>query len=240
VLIGLFLVRARKKGEQALMNLSLFRGKTFAAAATTQFLANGVSLCFQVLVPLYLIEGCHVSPQKTGFLLAPLGIGMMCSYPLVGEFAHRFGIRKVSAGGALLTAFATAPFIYMGRSGLFMYPLLATLFVRGIGQGAIGIPSLSAAYSAVPKKDLTMATTTLNILQRLGGPIMTTAATILIDWKGANGARFFYFPLSAAFIFLTALQSLLVLSAFRLPVRIEHRYEMSLDSRKEALEALAD
>jgi len=96
VLIGLFLFRARKKGARALMNLSLFRGKTFAAAATTQFLANGVSLCFQVLVPLYLIEGCHVSPQKAGFLLAPLGVGMMCSYPLVGEFAHRFGIRRVS------------------------------------------------------------------------------------------------------------------------------------------------
>ena len=105
----------------------------------------------------------------------------------------------------------------MGRYRLFTYSLLATLFVRGIDQGAIGIPSLSAAYSSVPKKDLSMATTTLNILQRLGGPIMTMAATIVIDWKGADGARFFDFPLSAAFIFLAALQGLLVLSAFRLP-----------------------
>lgn len=220
VSIGLFLVRARKKGAQALMNLSLFRGRTFAAAATTQFLANGVSLCFQVLVPLYLIDSCHLSPQKTGFLLAPLGIGMMCSYPLVGGFASRFGIRRVSAGGALLAALATVPFVYMGRYGLSTYPLLVTLFVRGIGQGTIGIPSLSAAYSAVPKRDLPMATTTLNILQRLGGPVMTTAATMVIDWKGANGARFFHFPLSAAFLFLTTLQGLLVLSAFRLPMRI--------------------
>jgi len=128
----------------------------------------------------------------------------------------------------------------MGRYGLFTYPLLTTLFVRGIGQAAIGIPSLSAAYSAVPKKDLPMATTTLNILQRLGGPIMTTAATIVIDWKGANGSQFFHFPLSAAFIFLTALQGLLVLSAFRLPMRIELRLETSLDGKKEAIEALSD
>src|SRR5258708_12276604 len=85
VLIGLFLFRARKKGARALMNLSLFRGKTFAAAATTQFLANGVSLCFQVLVPLYLIEGCHVSPQKAGFLLPPLAVAMMSTYPLFVE-----------------------------------------------------------------------------------------------------------------------------------------------------------
>ena len=102
VLIGLFLVRARKKGAQALMNLSLFQGKTFAAAATTQFLANGVSPCFPGSGAALPHRGLSRSPQKTGFLLAPLAIGMMCSYPLVGGFANRFGIRKVSAGGALL------------------------------------------------------------------------------------------------------------------------------------------
>src|ERR1700730_5643753 len=165
---------------------------------------------------------------------------MMCSYPFVGEFANRFGIRKVSLAGAFLTALATAPFIYMGRYGLFTLPLLATLFVRGIAQAGIGIPSISAAYSAVPKKDLPMATTTPNILQRLGGPIMTTAVAIVIEWKGANGARFFHFPFSAAFIFLTAFQGLLVLSALRLPIRIEHGHDASLDVRKEALEAVAD
>lgn len=240
LLIALFLMRAKKKGPQALMNLDLFRGKTFAAASITQFLANGVSLSFQVLVPLYLIEGCHISPQKTGYLLAPLGIGMMCSYPLIGGLAKRFGIRKVSAGGALLVALATVPFIYMARHGLFLLPLLGTLFVRGLGQGAIGIPSMSAAYSAVPRKDLPMATTTLNILQRLGGPIMTTAVAIVIDWKASSGAQFFQFPLSAAFVFLTVLQVLLILSALRLPSRIEYSQEIILETQKESLEALAD
>jgi len=239
-LIGFFLIRAKKKGPQALMNLDLFQGKTFAAASITQFLANGASLSFQVLVPLYLIEGCHVSPQKTGYLLAPLGIGMMCSYPFVGSFTKRFGIRKVSAGGAFFTALATVPFIYMGRHGLFTLPLLGILFVRGLGQGAIGIPSMSAAYSAVPWKDLAMATTTLNILQRLGGPIMTTAVAIVIDWKASSGTRFFQFPSSAAFVFLTVLQVLLLLSALRLPLWIEHGQDVNPGARREALEALAD
>jgi EmrB/QacA subfamily drug resistance transporter len=240
VLIGLFLVRAKKMGPRALMNLSLFQGKTFSAAAITQFLANGVSLSFQVLVPLYLVQGCHVSPQKTGYLLAPLSIGMMCTYPLVGKYANRFGIRKVSAGGALLTALATVPFLYMGRYGLFTLTLLVTLFVRGIGQGAIGIPSMSAAYSAVSRKDLPMATTTLNILQRLGGPIMTTAVTIVIEWKASDGARFFEFPFSAAFLFLLAMQVLLFFSSLRLPLRIEHGHDVNLDVGQETFEAVAD
>jgi EmrB/QacA subfamily drug resistance transporter len=238
VLIGLFLTKAKKKGPQALMNLSLFQGKTFAAAAVTQFLSNGVSLSFQVLVPLYLVQVCHVSPQKTGYLLAPLGIGMMCTYPLVGRLSNRFGIRRVSAVGALLTALATMPFISMARYGLFTLPLLVTLFIRGIGQGAIGIPSMSAAYSAVPRKDLPMATTTLNILQRLGGPLMTTAVTIIIEWKASSGAQFFAFPISAAFTFLTLVQVLLVFASLRLPTRIDH--DVRQDVGQEAFEALAD
>jgi EmrB/QacA subfamily drug resistance transporter len=240
VLIGFFLMRAKKKGPQALMNLSLFQGKTFAAASITQFLSNGVSLSFQVLVPLYLIEGCHVSPQKTGYLLAPLGIGMMCTYPLVGRLANRFGIRKVSAGGAFLMALATAPFIYMGRYGLFTLFLLVALFIRGVGQGAIGIPSMSAAYSSVPRKDLPMATTTLNILQRLGGPLMTTAAMIVIEWKAPGGGQFFAFPFSAAFLFLTAVQVLLFFAALRLPIRIEDGHDVRQDAGQEAFEAFAD
>ena len=199
-----------------------------------------MSLSFQVLVPLYLIEGCHISPQKTGYLLAPLGIGMMCSYPFVGSFTKRFGIRKVSATGASITALATVPFIYVGRHGLFALPLLGILFVRGLGQGAIGIPSMSAAYSAVPRNDLAMATTTLNILQRLGGPIMTTAVAIVIDWKASNGMRFFQFPFSAAFLFLAVLQVLLLLSALRLPVRIEPDTNLKPEPVRETIEAIAD
>jgi EmrB/QacA subfamily drug resistance transporter len=239
-LITLFLIRARKMGPQALMNLDLFRQKTFAAAAITQFLANGITLAFQVLLPLYLIEGCHLSPQRTGYLLAPLGIGMMCSYPLVGRVTQRFGIRHVSATGALITASTAAPFIYMARHGLFLVPLIALLFLRGIGQGAIGIPSMSAAYAAIPRKDLPMATTTLNILQRLGGPVMTTTAAILIAWKSPTGTPFFHFPLSAAFTFLVALQILLLLSSLRLPLRIDHPPNAHIEEGKEALEAVAD
>jgi len=85
-----------------------------------------------------------------------------------------------------------------------------------------------------------MATTTLNILQRLGGPIMTTAVAIVIDWKASSGTRFFQFPSSAAFVFLTVLQILLLLSALRLPLWIEHGQDVNSGARREALEALAD
>ena len=70
--------------------------------ARTQFMSNGVSYAGQMLIPIYLIRACGRSPSATGWLLAPLGVGMICSYPRIGALTQRFGIRKVSAGGAFL------------------------------------------------------------------------------------------------------------------------------------------
>jgi hypothetical protein len=47
--------------------------------------------------------------------------------------------------------------------------LACARFLRGVGLSAVGIPSISAAYASVKKRDLPMATTSLNIVQRLGG-----------------------------------------------------------------------
>jgi predicted MFS family arabinose efflux permease len=128
-----------------------------------------------MLIPIYLIRACGRSPSATGWLLAPLGVGMMCVYPLMGALTKRFGIRKVSAGGALLAFAGTLPFLYLASHGLVLAVLASALFIRGAGLSAIGIRSISAAYASVERADLPMATTALNFVQRLGGPTLNGA-----------------------------------------------------------------
>ena len=77
VMIALFYATARKKGDAALIDLRLLSGKTFSASLTTMFLINGVSFAGQMLLPIYLIRECGMSPSQTGRLMAPLGLGMM-------------------------------------------------------------------------------------------------------------------------------------------------------------------
>lgn len=55
-------------------------------------------------------------------------------------------------------------------TGLNVVVLMLVLILRGAGQGAAGLPTVSAAYAAVDRAVLPMATTTLNIIQRLGAP----------------------------------------------------------------------
>src|SRR5579862_6311695 len=140
---------AGRKADRALIDFRQFKRKTFSASATTQFMSNGISFAGQMLIPIYLIRACGRSPSATGWLLAPLGVGMICSYPWIGTLTQRFGIRRVSAGGAFLAFAATLPFLWLAHHGLVLTVLAGALFVRGIGLSAVGIPSISAAYASV-------------------------------------------------------------------------------------------
>jgi EmrB/QacA subfamily drug resistance transporter len=237
ILLTFFFRMAGHKGDRALIDLRLFKRKTFSASATTQFMSNGISFAGQMLIPIYLIRACGKSPSATGWLLAPLGVGMICSYPWIGALTQRFGTRKVSAGGAFLAFAATLPFIWLASHGVVLTVLACALFVRGIGLSAVGIPSISAAYASVRKQDLPMATTSLNIVQRLGGPTLTTLCATFLGWRlgmaqssaGLSGA------FTAAFLLLCGLHALLFAAALRLPLSLDKATEQPLAEESTAL-----
>lgn len=221
-MIGGFILAAQRKGDAALIDLRLFRNRVFSTAAVTQFLANGTVFAGQMLIPAFLIEACGRSPGEMGWMLAPLGLGMMVTYPLMGALTDRFGIRRVSAGGALLTVFASAALPYLAIRGLNLFVLMPALFLRGMGMSAIGLPSMTAAYASVARDALPMATTSLNIVQRLGGPTLTTLCATFLAWMAAPpgtsaSASTAY---AWAFLLLLALHAFGWVAATRLPLRL--------------------
>ncbi|HUA80253.1 MAG TPA: DHA2 family efflux MFS transporter permease subunit [Dyella sp.] len=222
VLLGLFFWTAHRKGDKALVDLRLFKGGVFPVSAVTQFLSNGAMFAGQMLIPIYLIRDGGRSPGDMGWLLAPLGLGMLCTYPLMGALTSRFGLRNVAVGGALLALIGTLPFLYLANHTLVLTVLAVALFIRGVGQSAVGVPSISAAYASIKRDELPMATTSLNIVQRLGGPTFTTLCASLLGWRLA-AQPLHESPLSAyawAFLLLCALHAGTLVAAWRLPKRV--------------------
>jgi EmrB/QacA subfamily drug resistance transporter len=223
MLMAAFVWNASKDRERALIDLQLFRSRIFSASAVTQFTTNGLAFAGQMLIPVYLIRAMGQSPSATGWLMTPLGLGMMCTYPWLGKLTQRFGIRGTAAGGASIAFLGTLPLIYLSSHPLSLPLLAGALFIRGVGMSAVGVPSISAAYASVRRQELPMATTSLNIVQRLGGPTLTTLCATFLGWRLAAvqtpadlaGA----FTLS--FALLCTLQGLLILAAVRLPVSLQ-------------------
>ncbi|WP_175920985.1 DHA2 family efflux MFS transporter permease subunit [Burkholderia latens] len=221
LLLAAFLRVERRKREHALIDVALFRSRVFGAAAATQFLSNGAIYAGQMLIPVFLIQACGRSPGEMGWLLAPLGLGMLVTYPSMGALTSRFGVRRLAGAGALLALVATLPFVYLAFGGYDPYVLVPALFLRGMGQSAIGAPSISAAYASVERRNLPMATTSLNIVQRLGGPTFTTMCTLFLAWRlRAESVSASGLPAAAyawAFGLLCALHAASFATALRLP-----------------------
>jgi len=230
-LLAAFFTTAAGKGDKALIDLRLFKSKVFSASAGVQFMANGIAFAGQMLIPFFLIRACGLSPSATGWLLAPLGLGMMCCFPLMGALTKRFGIRKVSAGGAFLALAGTLPFVYLASHGFNLALLSSALFIRGVGLSAVGIPSMVSAYASVKREELPMATTALNVVQRLGGPTLTTLCATFLGWRleAAHIHNSALGPFTAAFLLLCALHALLFLAAMRLPLSIHGTTEQFVE-----------
>ncbi|MCL2658801.1 MAG: DHA2 family efflux MFS transporter permease subunit [Betaproteobacteria bacterium] len=222
-MIAAFLWTSWRKGDDALIDLRLFKSKVFSTVAGTQFLSNGGMYAGQMLIPVFLIQACGRAPAEMGWMLAPLGIGMMITNPLMGMLTDRFGIRRVSAGGALLTLVATMPLLYLATHGFSLFVLIPALLLRGMGMAEVGLPSLSAAYASVSQQKLAMAATSINIVQRLGGPTMTTLCASFLTWRlGLPAADHMVSNAYAwALLLLCGIHALTFLSAMRLPRRQE-------------------
>ena len=242
-LFAAFIVYAGRRGKRALVDISLFRRPVFNASSVTQFCVNAGALGGQMLLPLYMLLAAGLAPAKVGLYLAPAGLGMLCCYPMLGWITDRFGIRRVSFTGALVALLGTLPFALFAVHGMPVLAVSIALFVRGMGLACIGVPSMSAAYASLPKSRIPAATTAINIVQRLGGPVATMALAILIHagMTGScsgevhcSGSAF-----AAAFWLLCAIHAATMLSALRLPLWLPVKHAGGM-TREENLEAMGE
>jgi len=221
LLLIVFFRWAKRKKDDAIVDVRLFKDRIFSAAVVTQFLLVGISYSGQMLIPVFLTGNGGLSPSKAGLLLAAQGLGMMSTYPFIGSLVERFGNRNVAAAGALTALAGTLPFIYLASHDLAGSGVAGALFVRGIGMSCIGIPSISAAYASVKRQDLPMATTTLNIVMRMGGPTLTTICATFLGWRLAVQT---IAPASSAygdaFALLCGFHLVLFAAAARLPGKV--------------------
>ena len=91
----------------ALIDLRLFKNRTFSAASATLVLMIISVFGAMLLLPLYLQAVRGESAFDSGLLLAPQGIGAMIVMPIAGLLADRTGIGRVVIPGLLILLAST-------------------------------------------------------------------------------------------------------------------------------------
>jgi EmrB/QacA subfamily drug resistance transporter len=175
-----FVVRALRV-EYPLVEVRLFRGAGFSAAAGTVFLLGATLFGSMILLPLYYQLARGESPLHAGLLMMPQGIGAAIGMNVGGRLTDRLGAGRIVPVGLLLLAAGTIPYAFISSSTSYAV-LLAGLFVRGLGLGATMMPAMAAAYATLDSgAQVPRATPMLNVLQRIGGSLGVAVLTVLLQ-----------------------------------------------------------
>ncbi|HEY2939932.1 MAG TPA: DHA2 family efflux MFS transporter permease subunit [Gaiellaceae bacterium] len=179
-LVALFALHAWRRGQAALIDLSLLARRAFAAAAATNLLVGIALFGALILLPLYFQTVRGASPLSTGLLLMPQGIGAALAMPIAGRLTDEIGARVVIPAGIVLALAGTAGYTQVGADTSYLL-LAGSLFVIGLGLGATIVPSMAVAYQAVPREAVAQATSTINVIQRIAGSVGTALLAVVLQ-----------------------------------------------------------
>lgn len=165
--------KARVDGSP-LIELSLFRVKSFAAGTAVQ-LTFGVALGIFFLVwTLYMQTGLGWSPLRAGLTGVPFSIAVSVAAGLsVQKLVPRFGRKVLQAGALTMIAGLLLYIAVADRYGLDIHPwqMAAPLVVMGLGMGLIVAPLTDAVLSGVPREHSGSASGLINTVQQMGNAL---------------------------------------------------------------------
>ena len=179
VLVTLF-VRHALRAPRPLLDMRLFGERAFSAAAGTTFLLGGALFGAMIILPLYYQEARGETALTAGLLMAPQGLGAAMAMPLAGRLTDRVGGGRVASVGLVMMAIATIPFAFVGAHTSY-WLLGGILVLRGLGLGSTMMPSMAAAYATLDGPQVPRATSSLNVIQRVGGSLGTAILAVLLQ-----------------------------------------------------------
>ncbi|CAM5667289.1 DHA2 family efflux MFS transporter permease subunit OS=Streptomyces alboniger OX=132473 GN=CP975_14755 PE=4 SV=1 [Streptomyces alboniger] len=174
VVFGALVAYERRKTARdgsPLVELSLFRVKSFAAGIAVQTVFGVVMGIFFLVWTLYLQLGLGWSELRAGLTGVPFSIAVSAAAGIsVQKLVPRFG-RKVLQAGALTMAAGLLVYLWEAdRYGTAIAPwqMVLPLVVMGVGMGLIVAPLTDAVLSGVPREHAGSASGLINTVQQMG------------------------------------------------------------------------
>lgn len=221
----------KRKGERdgsPLVELSLFRVKSFAAGIAVQTVFGiGLGIFFLVWT-LYMQTGLGWSPLRAGLTGVPFSIAVSTAAGLsVQKLVPRFG-RKVLQAGALLMAVGVLLYLWEAERygmGISSWQMALPLVVMGVGMGLIVAPLTDAVLSDVPREHAGSASGLINTVQQMGNALGLGLVSVVFfgvigdDLRPAQVGPAFVDAFQHALGWVAAVMGVIFLLMFALPKR---------------------
>lgn len=168
-----FLLAERSYGDEALLPLRLFQGRTFSVGSLLNVILGVGMFGGLAMLPLYLQIVKGKSPTEAGLLLLPLMIGIMSGSVISGQAIARTGRYKIFpiAGLTLLLIGLGLMTTIDADTSIALLGVYALIF--GLGLGFNMQTLVLAIQNAVPPQDMGVATASATFFRQMGGTLGT-------------------------------------------------------------------
>ncbi len=191
VVLGGAFVAHSARSARPLVELSLFRVRSFAVATLGAFI---FALSFFALLlsnALFLTGVWHYSTIKAGIALTPGPLMATTFSPIAGRLSDRFGQRVVAAPGGLVFALGTLLFATrVGAVPHYATEFLPATLLTGAGVGLTFGGFASAAVAELPRDRFSTGSGIFSMFRQLAAVIGIAILVALLDAGGSTVATF--------------------------------------------------
>ena len=176
-------IRQIQKKHRPILDLNLFRNRTFSISFILMFVLGFALFGTTVLIPEFTQTLLGYTAERAGLAISPGGFTVMLLMPLVGFLVGRVDPRYLIAYGFASTAAALALMhtLTLGVS----YEYIALLRVlQASGLAFLFVPIQTISYTDIPREKSNDVSGLTNLARNIGGSVGTS---FLVTWLARRG-----------------------------------------------------
>ena len=156
--------------KDPIIDLYLFRQRTFAAANFMMFMLGFALLGSTLLLPLFMQTLLGYTAERSGLALMPGGFAIMVAMPLVGFLLSRYSPRYLMMFGLSMLSFSLFHMTTFDLVVDFRTVMMARVY-QAIGLAFLFVPINTAAYAFLPREKNNAASGLMNLARNIGGSV---------------------------------------------------------------------
>jgi len=165
--------------KDPIIDLHLFRDRTFATANFLMFMLGFALLGSTLLLPLFMQTLLGYTAERSGLALMPGGFTIMVAMPIVGFLLSRYSPRYLLMFGLSMLSFSLFHMTSFDLGVDFHTVTMARVY-QALGLAFLFVPINTTAYSSLPRDKNNAASGLMNLARNIGGSVGISMVTTLL------------------------------------------------------------
>jgi DHA2 family multidrug resistance protein len=176
----IFVIFWEWKHKDPIIDLHLFRDRTFGISNLLMFMLGFALLGSTLLLPLFSQTLLGYTAQQAGLALMPGGFAIILLLPLVGFLLSRYTPRWLLMFGLIVLSYSL---FHMTKFNLDIdfRTVAGARVLQAVGMAFLFVPINTAAYAFLPRDKNNAASGLMNLARNIGGSVGISVVTTMLD-----------------------------------------------------------